>query len=129
MKPLSTLIVSGLAATALLASACATATPSPAPPPAPVAQAAPAPPPAPPEPPKPTAADAVKFVDEANATLLALRQESNRASWVKANFITEDTQYLEAVTQERTINAGVEYAKKAFEFDKVEGIDASTKRA
>ncbi|MGK2858529.1 MAG: M2 family metallopeptidase, partial [Thermoanaerobaculia bacterium] len=81
-----------------------------------------------PEPAGPTAADAVKFVAEANARLLALRQESNRASWVKANFITEDTQYLEAVSQERTINAGVDYAKKAFGFDKVAGIDASTRR-
>jgi peptidyl-dipeptidase A len=122
--------VSGLATAALLASACATATPAPTPAPTPVAQTAPAPPPPPatPEPPKPTAADAVKFVADANAHLLALRQESNRASWVKANFITEDTQYLEAITQERTINAGVDYAKKAFEFDKVEGIDPSTKR-
>ncbi|MFA6956194.1 MAG: M2 family metallopeptidase [Thermoanaerobaculia bacterium] len=136
MKPISTLLVSGLAVAALLASACATSTQASVPVglPAPVAHVAPDPPPAqpsqpaPPAPPKLTAADAVKFVADANVKLLALRQESNRASWVKANFITEDTQYLEAVAAERTINAGVDYAKKAFEFDSVEGIDPVTKR-
>ncbi len=68
----------------------------------------------------PTAADAEAFLKDADKTLIALLDESNRAAWIKANFITEDSQYLEAVTTERTINAAVEFAKKAFEFDGVE---------
>jgi len=67
-----------------------------------------------------TVDDAKQFLAEAEKTMTGLLDESNRASWVKANFITEDTQYLEAVSSERTINAAVDFAKRAFEFDGVE---------
>jgi peptidyl-dipeptidase A len=72
------------------------------------------------EPSAKTVADAEAFLADAEKTIQALLEESNRASWVKANFITEDTQYLEAVAAERTINASVELAKQAFAYDSVD---------
>ena len=126
MKMSKQLAAAGLLVMGVLASACATAPahvarPATAPVPPPAAAATPVATPAfePAKPAGPTAEEATKFVNDAEAHLLALRQESNRASWVKANFITEDSQYLEAVSQERTINAGVEYAKQAFKYDGV----------
>ncbi len=112
---------------AMILAACATTSPAPtaAPEPEPAA-------PAPaqtevqlnpqPEPPAPvvTAADAAKFVTEAEARLAELNVGSNRASWVQQTFITEDTQLLSARENERLINAGVELAKEAATYDKVE---------
>ncbi|MBU1377042.1 MAG: M2 family metallopeptidase [Alphaproteobacteria bacterium] len=46
--------------------------------------------------PKPTAADAKAFVTNAEAQLDKVNAFANRAQWVRANFITEDTQWLEA---------------------------------
>ena len=45
---------------------------------------------------KPTVAEAQQFIEDAEARLLDLWIESGQASWVKANFITEDTEALEA---------------------------------
>src|SRR5215831_19173969 len=39
----------------------------------------------------PTAADAKKFIEEANDTLLKLNIESQQAAWVSETFITDDT--------------------------------------
>src|ERR671912_364801 len=44
----------------------------------------------------PTPADAKAFVERAEASLEKAAAFANRASWVRANFITEDTQWLEA---------------------------------
>jgi peptidyl-dipeptidase A len=44
----------------------------------------------------PTAADAKAFVEKAEAELDKANAFANRAQWVRANFITEDTQWLEA---------------------------------
>jgi len=67
----------------------------------------------------PTAAEARRFVDEANAHLLELAQETERANWVQNNFITDDTEYLSALATKRSIEAATDYAKKATRFDKV----------
>jgi len=66
-----------------------------------------------------TAAEAKTFVEEAETKLLALANESSRASWVQSNFITDDTEILAAVANERVISASVRYAKEAVRFDGV----------
>ena len=64
-----------------------------------------------------TLAEAKAFVDEAEAKLLALSVEASRAGWVQSTYITDDTEALAAKANERAINAGVEYAKKATRYD------------
>jgi peptidyl-dipeptidase A len=67
----------------------------------------------------PTAAEAKKFVDEAEAKLFELSVEASRAGWVQSTYITDDTELLAAKANERAINAGVEYAKQAARYDKL----------
>ncbi len=67
----------------------------------------------------PTIDEARKFTDAAEARMLPLMVEAQRADWVKSNFITDDTEALAAAADERAINAGVEYAKEAARFQKV----------
>jgi peptidyl-dipeptidase A len=66
-----------------------------------------------------TAAEARKFVDEAEARLFDLVNESSRADWVKATYITDDTETLAAQANQRAISATVAYAKDATRFDGV----------
>ncbi|HEX5134350.1 MAG TPA: M2 family metallopeptidase [Thermoanaerobaculia bacterium] len=65
----------------------------------------------------PTVAEAKAFAEEAETKLLALSVEASRAGWVQSTYITDDTEALAAKANERAINAGVEYAKKATRFD------------
>ena len=110
-----------LAILALLLAACAATTPAPVPAPPPAAeQAAEQPPAPPPPPPGPTAEDAARFVTEAEARLAAMNVDAQRAAWVQATYITEDTQLIAARENEKLINAGVDLAKKAAQFDKLE---------
>ena len=46
--------------------------------------------------PAPTADDAKKFLDGANETLLKLSVAGSQAGWVAQNFITDDTEALDA---------------------------------
>lgn len=64
-----------------------------------------------------TAADAKRFLDDAEAKLLALANEASRAAWVHSTYITEDTETLAALASERSIAATVAYAKEATRFD------------
>jgi peptidyl-dipeptidase A len=64
----------------------------------------------------PTAAEAKAFVEDAETKLLALANEASRASWVQSNFITDDTEALAALSNERVISASVRYAKEAARF-------------
>ncbi len=66
---------------------------------------------------KPTVVEAVAFANEAEATLLELGIELDRANWVQSNFITYDTELLAAKANERRIAAAVDFAKKAATFD------------
>jgi len=68
---------------------------------------------------QPTIEDARKFLDDAEARGLVLAVEANRAEWVKSNFITDDTEALAAQADERAINAGVQFAKRAATFNGV----------
>ncbi|MEO8431804.1 MAG: M2 family metallopeptidase, partial [Acidobacteriota bacterium] len=66
----------------------------------------------------PTAAEAKAFLDEAETRLLSLANEASRAGWVQSTYITDDTQTLSALANERVIAASVGYAKRATRFDK-----------
>jgi peptidyl-dipeptidase A len=76
--------------------------------------------PTPPVDPGPTVAEATQFVAEAEARLAAMNVDAQRASWVQSTYITYDTQILSAKENEKLINAGVELAKKAARYDKLE---------
>jgi peptidyl-dipeptidase A len=61
----------------------------------------------------PTPEEAAKFVAAAEERLLALTVEQTRASWVQENFITQDTEVLSALANERLITATAALAKQA----------------
>ena len=84
------------------------------------AQAANAPPPAP--------ETAKAFVDEAEKTLLELWINQSRADWVKSTYITEDTEILSAHAADKSITAGVRYAKQATRFDKLALPDETARK-
>jgi peptidyl-dipeptidase A len=67
--------------------------------------------------PPPSVREAQKFIEDAEARLLALSVEGSRADWVKSTFITDDTEILAAQADERLINATVELAKQSKRFD------------
>ena len=53
----------------------------------------------------PSVAEAKKFLEEADARLLALTNEAGRAAWVQSNFITDDTEALSALVVSRVATA------------------------
>jgi len=65
----------------------------------------------------PTAEEAAAFVARAEAELLALWIKDQRAAWVKANFITEDTEAMAAETLERVLARTAAFAAEAARFD------------
>src|ERR1017187_3235349 len=64
-----------------------------------------------------TQKSAQKFIEDAEARLLPLSVEGQRADWVKSTYITDDTEALAAKADERLINATVDLAKKSTRFD------------
>ena len=68
---------------------------------------------------RPAAAEAQQFMDRVEAELKDLSIKADRASWVAANFITDDTEELSAQAQ-TTLNVAVQrYAMQAKRFDDV----------
>ena len=67
----------------------------------------------------PTVEEAREFVANAETQLMALAIEGQRADWVKATYITDDTEQLSALANQRLIEANVEFAKQAVRFDKL----------
>ncbi|HET7747482.1 MAG TPA: M2 family metallopeptidase, partial [Vicinamibacteria bacterium] len=65
----------------------------------------------------PTAAEAQKFVADAEARLLELGDKAGRAAWVQANFITADTEKMAADANKDLISTAMEFAKQATRFD------------
>jgi peptidyl-dipeptidase A len=63
--------------------------------------------------PAPTAADVKTFLASANETMRVLGVEMNRAGWVQQNFITEDTQALNARANQEFIDAIARLAKES----------------
>ena len=76
---------------------------------------------------EPGADNARSFVEAANTQLEVLGVRAARAEWVKANFITVDTEALAAEAYENYITASVELAKQAAQFNGLE-LDANTRR-
>ncbi len=76
--------------------------------------------PAPEEAGPPTASEAAKFIEEAEARLLDLWIDLGRTQWVQSTYITVDTESLAAKAYERVIAANMELAKKATRFDRLE---------
>ncbi|HEX2832340.1 MAG TPA: M2 family metallopeptidase [Thermoanaerobaculia bacterium] len=73
-----------------------------------------------PAPSVPTVEDAIRFVNDAEARLAQANADAQRASWVQSTYITEDTQIIAARENEKLTNIGVELAKKAAAFDRLE---------
>ena len=68
----------------------------------------------------PTAADAKMFLSDVNDSMKRLQIEQNQAGWVQQNFITDDTEALQARVNQRATDAIAKYAKEAARFDKVD---------
>jgi peptidyl-dipeptidase A len=68
----------------------------------------------------PTAADAKEFLDGVDATFTRLALDANRAGWVGQNFITTDTEAMDARATQAYADASSRFAKEAVRFDKVE---------
>jgi peptidyl-dipeptidase A len=64
----------------------------------------------------PTLAEAKAFLDRAQAKLLELSVQEQRADWVKSTFITYDTEILAAKADEDQIAATMELAKESTRF-------------
>jgi peptidyl-dipeptidase A len=67
-----------------------------------------------------TAADADRFLADANQTLLRLGIEEQRAGWVAQNFITTDTEALAARADQVLSEASARLAKESVKFDHVD---------
>ncbi len=67
-----------------------------------------------------SAADAEKFIAEAEKRLLDLNIKAGRAEWVKSTFITDDTEALAADANEVLIGATTELAEQARRFDNLD---------
>ena len=76
---------------------------------------------------KATPEEARKFIDDAEQKLLALGVDAGRADWIKATYITDDTEAVSAKIDERAIAATVDYAKQATRFDGLQ-LDPVTAR-
>jgi peptidyl-dipeptidase A len=64
----------------------------------------------------PTVEEAKAFIEKAEATLLDLWIDAERASWVYATFITDDTAALQAEAREKVIAETVRLSKSARRF-------------
>jgi peptidyl-dipeptidase A len=68
----------------------------------------------------PTAADAAAFLKEVDAQLLQLGISLSQAGWVQQNFITVDTEGINARANKAYIEAVAQYAKDAVRFQGLE---------
>jgi peptidyl-dipeptidase A len=75
----------------------------------------------------PTPAEARKFIEQVEDTLLKLANEAGRAQWVQANFITQDTEAIAALANERANSTNVRLAKEAARFNQV-NVPADVRR-
>ena len=64
-----------------------------------------------------TAADADKFIKDAEQKLFDLNLEYSRADWVKSTFITDDTEAISAEANEEVIAATTEFAEQSKRFE------------
>ncbi|PZQ61544.1 MAG: peptidyl-dipeptidase [Phenylobacterium zucineum] len=76
----------------------------------------------------PTAADAKAFVERAEAELDKANAFANRAQWVRANFITEDTQWLEAKANAEQNELVTRLATEAARFNGVQADPVTARK-
>ncbi len=69
---------------------------------------------------QPTVADAERFISRAETRLLDLWIKGGRASWVADNFITEDTEAINADADQAVKAATADLATQARKFDKLQ---------
>jgi peptidyl-dipeptidase A len=67
-----------------------------------------------------SADDAKRFLTNVNNTMLKLGIEAAQAGWVAQNFITEDTEALDARSNQQVIEAVARYAKEAAAFNSIQ---------
>src|SRR4029453_13410409 len=75
----------------------------------------------------PTAAEAKAFVEQAESQLAGMNEYAARAGWVRANFLTGDTQWLEAKATAEQNQLATGLAKQAARFNGV-AVDPVTAR-
>ncbi len=75
-----------------------------------------------------TAADADAFVAAAEKELSDLSLYVNKAGWINATYITEDTDWLAAKAGAEFTKAQVRLASEAAKFDNVQGLSFDTRR-
>ncbi|MEO5493107.1 MAG: M2 family metallopeptidase [Sphingomonas sp.] len=75
-----------------------------------------------------TAADADKFVAEAEKTLAEASIEGNQVAWVNATYITDDTDAMAARVGAKLTLLGVKYASEAAKYQNVAGLSPDTRR-
>ena len=68
----------------------------------------------------PTAADAKQFLDEVNTSFTRLALDGSRAGWVAQNFITVDTEAMDARATQAFSDAASRFAKQAVRFDSID---------
>ena len=65
----------------------------------------------------PTLAEAEKFIADTEALLADLTVKASRASWVQANFITDDTEAIASLANQNLIEATTKLARAVKRFD------------
>src|ERR1700712_2831609 len=68
----------------------------------------------------PTAGEAKPFVDGVNTTLGSLNLAGSQAGWVAQNFITDDTEALDARATREAADATAKFVKESTRFDQVD---------
>jgi peptidyl-dipeptidase A len=71
----------------------------------------------------PTAAEAKAFLDTVNETLTKVGIEASQAGWVAQNYITEDTEAMDAHASQMYADTTARFAKEATRFDNVQVPD------
>ena len=68
---------------------------------------------------KPSAAEAEKFIADAEKKLFALNLKYSRADWIKSTYITDDTEALSAEANKDVIAATTELAEESRRFERL----------
>jgi len=77
---------------------------------------------------KPSPAAAKAFVERAETELAAMSEYANRAQWVRANFITADTEWLESKVSGEQKELVTRLAKEAAKFNGVKADPATNRK-
>ena len=75
-----------------------------------------------------TTSDADKFVARAEKELADISIDANRAGWINATYITDDTDAMAAEVSARQTELQVKYASEAAKYLDVQGLSSDTRR-